>query len=73
MINLTIKKYEENIWKIFENSILVKENIFDKEKYRSSIYKFINASMIDFIGFLNILALDYWLILQYNLGGKIYD
>lgn len=71
--NLTIKKYEENIWKIFENSILVKENIFDKEKYRSSIYKFINASMIDFIGFLNILALDYWLILQYNLGGKIYD
>lgn len=71
--NLTIKKYEENIWKIFDNSILIKENIFDKEKYRSSIYKFINASMIDFIGFLNILALDYWLILQYNLGGKIYD
>lgn len=71
--NLTIKKYEENIWKIFNNSILIKENIFDKEKYRSSIYKFINASMIDFIGFLNILALDYWLILQYNLGGKIYD
>jgi len=71
--NLTIKKYEENIWKIFENSILVKENIFDKEKYRSSIYKFINASMIDFIGFLNILALDYWLILQYNLGGQICD
>lgn len=70
---LSIKKQEEKIWEIFDNSILVKENIFDKERYRSSIYKFINSEMIDFIGFLNILALDYWLILQYNMGGKIYD
>lgn len=71
--NLTLKKYENKVWSIFENSVLVKENIFDKEKYRASIYRFINASMTDFIGFLNILALDYWLILRYNLGGKICD
>lgn len=71
--NLTVKKYEDKIWYIFENSVLVKEKIFEKEKYKSCIYRFINANMSDFIGFLNILALDYWLILRYNLGGRISD